>query len=1323
MTDDRPTGDRATRARGRSSGSGTPANDTSAEQVARTITAWRKHLAALGGPNTLLWFQDHETGSLELTNAHPGGLAMLLAGRETKLSDLIRESEAQSDARRRARAILAKATELHAERGLAVCYLALGMATWKPAGTKRVPAAPVLLRPCSLEPADAGRRDFTVGLGDDLELNPALVHYLRSEEDLEVDAEGLASLALDDGGFNPAPVYEALTGLCSEIPGFTISPRHVVSTFSYSKLPMIADLSIAGTGLAEHRVVGALAGDPDAVVRLASFEDDTPDAKETRAAEESHGLDGDSSQQAAVDAVMAGQDVVIDAPPGTGRAAMIANVVARLAADGKRSLVVSEKRVALDRVRARLEALGLGQLVLDVRDGVGVNRTIIEGLADEVDTRPSVAVSDTTRTDEALAAARKRLTDHVAALHEVRQPWVITAYRAQEEIAALAARPHPPRSHVRITGDALAAIDQPRLRDLGDDLTALADGGAWDPETPDDPWYGAHVTSEADVARATEVCSRLAESGISQVQATFDEVFDELRVPPAHTAADYGEFLSAIEGVRDTLEIFRPEVYDQPLDSLIAATGIPADRVAADISAAEGWRLRRQVRQLLRPGTPPKDLHGALVEAQRQRNDWAAMAGAGGRPQLPVDVDRAHTAYEELHADLTWLGGLLEPTKAGGDLLATPLDDLRTRLASLAERTDRLAVLPAVGPILQRLQATGLGPLVEDLAKRAVEADDVRDELVFLWWTSLAEHVVTTDPRFAGPHGEELRTTARDFADADRAAAGEAAMRIRLAAAERRNAGVKEHKREVEALTRAATTPGTTLSELVAESSDVLFAMRPVWLMSPLVVGGNVPPGEWFDVVVIDQASQVATAEAVSAIARGHQVVVVGDRHQLGPAPYATSVGDEPEEVPAVPSVPSVLDELGALLPHRVLTWDHRYADERLLGFSNAMFYGDGVITFPSTDPGNVVRLETIDGRGVVHEEDGVVETTSTEVGRVVELVAEHVRQRPGESLAVLTITPGQARAVEEAVWQAAWGDDALAEFITPAGTEPFVVTPIDLSQGDLRDAVIVSTGFGRTVHGRVLHRFGPVSAEGGERRVNVAMTRARARLTVVSSFTAEDLDPSRLKGAGPRALRAALVHAETGGRRKEVPTPGSSPLVPSIGLLEQDLAARLRRSGLTVHERVGHGPVPVTLAIEDPMRRGHFLMAIESDGPEYAGVPSLRERDRLRVEALRRRGWEHFRVWTTDLYRDPTREEARILAAVHEATSGDFTAARRDEGSVDEGSVDEGSVDEGPAGGQRKARRSPDQTRDDTDAGWGEFSGGDAHDEWLHEQRPPHWE
>ena len=1280
---------------------------------------------------------------------------MLLAGRVTKLSDLIRESEAQSDARRRTRAILAKATELHEERGLAVCYLALGMATWKPAGTKRLPAAPVLLRPCSLAPADAGRRDFTVGLGNDLELNPALVHYLRSEEDLEVDAEGLASLALDEGGFNPAPVYDALSGLCSAIPGFAISSRLVLSTFSYSKLPMIADLSIAGTGIAEHRVVGALAGDQDAVARLTSVEDESKDAKEARAAEESHGLDGDSSQQAAADAVVAGQDVVVDAPPGTGRTATIANVVARLAAGGKRSLVVSEKRVALDRVKARLEALGLGQLVLDVRDGVGENRTLIEGLAAEVDTRQRVAVSDTTRTDKALTTARQRLTDHVTALHEVREPWVITAYRAQEEIAALAGRPRPPRTHVRITGDALAAIDQARLRELGDDLTALADAGGWDPATPDDPWYGAHVTTDEDVARATEVCSRLAESGITQVQATFDEVFAELRVPPAHTAADYGEFLSAIEGVRDTLEIFRPQVYDQPLDYLIAATGTTADRVRADISAAEGWRLRRQVRQLLRPGTPPKDLHGALVEAQRQRSDWAAMAGAGGRPQLPVDVDRAHAAYEELHADLTWLGALLEPTTGGGDLLGTPLDDLRTRLASLAERADRLVVLPTVGPILERLQAAGLGPLVEDLATRGVEPDDVRDELVFLWWTSLAEHVVTTDPRFAGPHGEELRAVARDFADADRAAAGEAAMRIRSAAAERRNAGLKEHKGEVGALARAATTPGTTIAEVVAEASDVLFAMRPVWLMSPLVVGGNVPPGEWFDVVVIDQASQVATAEAVSAIARGRQVVVVGDRHQLGPAPFATTVGDEPED--AAP-VPSVLDELGALLPHRVLAWDHRYADERLLGFSNAMFYGDEVVTFPSADPGNVVRLETVDGRGVVDEEDGVVETTSTEVGRVVELVAEHVRQRPGESLAVLTITPGQARAVEEAVWQAAWDDGALAEFVAPSGTEPFVVKPIDLSQGDLRDAVIVTTGFGRTVHGRVLHRFGPVSAEGGERRVNVAMTRARARLTVVASFTAEDLDPSRLKGAGPVALRAALVHAETGGRRKDVPRPGSSPLVASIGLLEQDLAARLRRSGLTVHERVGHGSVPVTLAIEDPMRRGHFLMAIESDGPEYAGVPSLRERDRLRVEALRRRGWEHFRVWTNDLYRDPTREEARILAAVHEATSGDFTLAGLDR-SADEESDGTDSGDEGTpepsdeassgqpggsgeasgpatasgsgetrsAGGagraKRRTRHTPEQTRDDTDAGWGEWSDGDAHERWLREQRPPHWE
>ncbi len=1221
------------------------------DPVLTALGGWQHHLAGLGGPNTLLWYRDLPSGTVDLSTAHPGGLAMLLAGRQTRLSDLVREHEAFARARERARRIREKSSELREERGLEVCYLALGVASWRLPGG-RVPAAPVLLRACTLTPTGPAHRDYTIDLADDVEVNPALVEYLRGAEGIDVDPAGLARRATVAGGFYPGPVYSALRQSCRDVDGFDITPRLVVSTFPHAKMAAVADLASGRAALAGHPVVAALAGDTEARKALAGDRgpgDAGPAGEDPDADGIPPALDADPYQRPAIDAVRRGTSLVIDAPPGTGRSRTVANLVAALAGEGKRVLLVAEKRAALAAVRSMLAEEGLDDLVLAVEDGAGTDRRVLAELADAAGREEPVPVADMTETDRALVATRERLHDHVEALHRVREPWGVTAHELQEDIARLARRPRPPRTRVRLTGDTLAAVDHGRLDALAEQLLAVARAGAWDPAVADDPWYGARVTSAAEAEVARQVCERLIDGGLARVQQAFDQVFAELRFPAARTPAEYGEFLTAIEEVRATLEIFQPEVYDQPLESLVAATAPARARAAGPrMSLIERWRLRRQARGLLRPGTPPADLHAVLAAAQRQRNTWASMAGAGGRPQIPADLDEAHVAYASLHDDLGWLGLLLETTAGGGDLLHTDLAALRVRLERLAEHPERLAVVPAVLGTLDALRGAGLGPLVDDLAARGVALDDVREELTFLWWTSIVEHIAETDPSYAGPHGDELRAVAAEFADADRARVADGAALVRRAVVDRRAAAREEHPDEVEHLLAASRDPSGTVRGVLAGAPHVVPALRPCWAMSPLLAGTHIPPGEWFDVVVIDQAGQLPTAEVLSALGRGRQVVAVGDEHQLAPRAFTTTVADEPPAQPS-PAAPSVLDDLGAFLGRRGLRWDHRHLDERLASWANEHVYHRSVQTVPGTEPGAVVRLEKVDGRGAVDTEDGVVETTTAEVDRVVALALEHGGAAPHLSLGIVTLTGAQAGAVEVALRAALAEHEGLAAYFDENRPEPVFVKPVDRCQGDERDVVIVSTGYGRTAHGRVLHRFGPVSADGGERALTVALTRSRYRTVVVSALTAEEMDPERLKGRGPALLRAALEWAERGG----TPSPATGPADRGrreLGVLEGDLATRLRQSGLVVHEGLGQGDRPIALAVEDPAGSGRLLVAIESDGPAYASTQSIRERDRLRIDALRRRGWHHVRVWSTDLFRDPTREETRVLAAVHRA-------------------------------------------------------------------------
>jgi DNA polymerase III delta prime subunit len=1428
-----------------------PDTDPRGTRVAQAVKTWQRHLVDLGGRNTLLWYRDLPAGTLDLTSAHPGGLAMLLAGRPTRLSDLVREPAALDEARRRARTIRAKTLELAEERGIAAGFIAIGMASWTVRGASRAPAAPVLLRSCVLKPTGAAREDFDLDLGNDVELNPVLEHYLRSEQGLELDTGALEELATASGGFDPHPVYAELTRLCSSVPDFSVMPRLVVGTFSYAKLPMVADLAAQGDSLADHDVVAALAGDPGALRTVRTSVPDSP--ADSDPAHELLILDADSTQQAAIDAVRSGAHLVIKGPPGTGKSQTIANLIASLAGEGKRVLFVAEKRAAIDAVLSRLEGVGLGDLVLDAYDGASNKRRLAQEFGAALERGSQVQDPDTTEIEHVLVDRRATLVDHAAALHEVRQPWGVSAYQAQEAISTLSGRAHPPTSRVRIRGERLTGLDRQRVQELGRQLTEAASLGAWSTEEGTDPWFGARITTSEEAVRARDITSRLSRGGLQEVEQTMHEVFAEVSLPQAERVGDWGVVLDSVGRVRDTLEVFRPEIFDIPLADLVAATGDRASRDANGVALGwySRWRLRRQARILLRPGPPPADLHVALLDAQTQRTAWQQMAGAGGRPEIPVDLDRARAAYTAVASDLTWLGERLAATPRGGDLFGATLPELRERLAELDARPERLTVVPQVLGALDALREAGMAALVDDLARRGVEPDDVAAELDFVWWTSLSEDLIVRDPRYGAHDGAQLQRVAREYVAADHAHLRASADRVRAGAGRRLREVLADHP-EQEALVRAEAGKSRRhrpLRDLLPRASETLTAAKPAWAMSPLVVASVLPPGRWFDVVIFDEASQIPPAQAVSAISRAHQVVVAGDERQLPPTSFFTAAVDEeglPETDALTEGFESVLDVLTAALPTRRLSWHYRSLDERLVAFANREMYDGALVTFPGTGTDAVVRLESVDGSGVVQPGEEAIESTEAEVSRVVELVLEHARTRPHESLGVIALGIRHATRLDDALRRALATDAAagVGDFFDEDRPERFFVKNLERVQGDERDAIILSVGYGKTPHGRVLHRFGPLNLEGGERRLNVAITRARRRMTVVSSLLASDLDPARLKARGAVMLRDFLAYAADGtfpaavtevdpareGGTSTSPAPAGSishPVDPTSSHaaqkthpfgtsltadpLRSEFARRLRGTGLVVHEAYGSAGQPIDLAVEDPEHPGHVLVAVETDGPTYAAMRSSRDRDRLRGEQLGRLGWMHVRVWTTDLFRDPARDVARVNAAVQQAVANraaaapvvqtpvdgdevppapeqetpaeadesspspvpetptdadEFTPtsdggararrvrgrksrrvtapAKTEQGELELGELDPepadsepaepepaelGPVQPQPADGEPAepppSKRGPmklEQTKDDTDAGWGEHHPESAYDRYLREQRPPHW-
>jgi very-short-patch-repair endonuclease len=418
----------------------------------------------------------------------------------------------------------------------------------------------------------------------------------------------------------------------------------------------------------------------------------------------------------------------------------------------------------------------------------------------------------------------------------------------------------------------------------------------------------------------------------------------------------------------------------------------------------------------------------------------------------------------------------------------------------------------------------------------------------------------------------------------------------------------------------------------------------------------------------------VVPADAIGSMIRAHQVVVAGDDRQLPPTSFFHQIDpgdpgddDDPDEglVSLRAGFESVLDALRPLLPTCPLTWHYRSRDERLVAFSNERIYGGALTTFPGVARDDVLRH-------VVVGEGG--DETADEVTEVVRLILEHARTRPAESLGVIALGVKHAERIDTALRDALTAATAapassagllasavareLESFFAEDVPEPFFVKNLERVQGDERDAIIISVGYGKHPDGRMRYQWGPLLRDGGERRLNVAATRARRRLTVVSSFSSHDVDPSRLSAPGARLLAEYLEYARAGG----VPVAaagysgeGGQPQG-SVGghgadvAFQADVAARLSELGITVVPQYGVGGYRVDFAASHPDDASRMILAIEADGAGYRDSGSVRDRDRLRKEHLERLGWRVHRLWSTAWFTDPEGELAKLRKAFDSA-------------------------------------------------------------------------
>jgi hypothetical protein len=1230
------------------------------------------------------------------------------AREEYQRDDRLRVQLPASDLVRRLRDIMQDARTAREETGVPTLYLALGALIWRdPATPETERRAPLALLPVALEREGVSQHFKLRGAVGDIAENLSLremlkVNFKTALPDFDADA------------YTPTAWAESIAALVAERAHWRVDADALaIGLFSFAKFLMWRDLGPEeNPGLADHPMVRALVGG-EALSIPPVFADDADVDVEIPVERLDHVMDVDGSQALAAEAVRRGGHVVIQGPPGTGKSQTISNIIAQAVLDGRSVLFVAEKLAALEVVKRRLESIGLGAACLELHSEKQSKRAVLDELRATL-SLPMPPKPDRDAVVRRLGSLRGRINRHAAAMRGNVGASGMALHQVIGALVGLRQRGvAAPDFSVNVMEWDVAGIEA--RRDAVKLLAAYAaDGGA------QSPWRGVmadigpadadrllgrlpgwiRAFAAAGAALGTEAGPKAAEGALALNPA--------LAAAPAHDAAAlkheaWAGDLAPLEALVQALgDLQKAKADPQLLPGALDVAGIAearatlaeaggvfgflsgarrdakalAARIARDaenpLPALDAALVGQAAREALRQGDAlGRAAFGALWQGEasdpapltallawRKTHGAAALTAlaGGAKPAEPAPLRAALDAWQELQQATGFHAcGAFGSDEASFTALAARLGDW----AAAPEALDAW-----LGWRRAAASALGLEPLLERLADGRVAPEAAEDVFSFALHEGLLRAAMAQHPELAAFDGAAADRLVADFREADRA-------RITLTRAEAAYAHALRVKEVRDGAPGMAVLRGEMekkrghlpVRELLLRASQAVQKAKPIFMMSPLSVAQflapphGLKPGLSFDLLVIDEASQVEPVDALGAIARCRQVVVVGDDKQMPPTRFFQRMtGEEGEEtaedasdVVAARDVESILGLCNARgLPSAMLRWHYRSRHESLIATSNAEFYDNRLFILPSPRARSAtlgLSLRRVDGRF----DTGGTGTNAEEARAVAEAVIAHARETPGDTLGVAAFSIRQRDAILNAVEAARRENPDTEAFFSAHPDEPFFVKNLENVQGDERDSIMISVGYGRGADGKLAMRFGPLSADGGERRLNVLITRAKKRCIVFSSIGADDIDLARASGRGVATLKTFLAFAAAGeAPRATAAKTQAAPLAAAIG-------KAIEAAGKEAVPRVGMAGLFLDVAARDS---GNFVLGIEADAGDWAALRCARDRERGRDNALQAMGWKLARAWSLSWYGRPEAEAARIAALLGAAPAATPEAA-----------------------------------------------------------------
>lgn len=1159
---------------------------------------WREEIRAIGKTNPLLNFEVNTFGQIDLERCHPGGFSQFITGRDTLLSNLVRDPLAFSRALSAARRIKTKSDRISANFGLETLHLVGGVANFEADGFDL--NVPILLWPISL-----------IRKGDDYELsiagaprvNPALTSALDDCYGIKLNEADLLARQNESSDLVPVTVLNYLANLAGTTANLDLKRILVIGNFTTVSSEMLREFSSGPSVLIEQ-----LTGEPSE--GLADL--DIPELNLV--------VDADSTQMRIVSRALAGQSFAVETLPGCGYTQTVVNVLSGLVFQGKRALVVAPRRQTLNELADRMASIGLG--------GVGVRSDYVW-----VDLISAISRNEKARPDgeesarlERLAAERE-IDKYFESLNSTDALLGVSVARVLRELSRLSALAKPALTKARIAEDQLLRhLDRKEALDVLNEAFEL---GAFKYGPQDTAWYQAVFESPADVSRAIEIAKRLHEDSYPKLAQALSEFTEKVQFKSANTVGDWKTYLQLFVGIRDTLDRFVADVYDRPLTELITATAPRKGGDRGEMSGGNRRRLKKLAKEYLRAGMHVADMHVALIAIQDQREQWQRFCNLPTAPQVPSGINDVLVAFQSFTADLEALQAHLDPQSDEPALTELSLTGIQAKLRSLAEDTDVLANHGDRALIASRLEALGLGQLGRDLGRLHITKEQIPLELDQAWWQSALESLVSRDASVLNYTPSEIAKNENRFRLAYDVQIDVGARSVAHELSQRWKRAIESAPAEAEALKNQLKSRQAGFDSTPMLAPSVWPVIAPAVFISPFEISRELSATDAFDCVLVLDAAGSTLAENVAALKRAKQVIAFGD--DAIAAPTGFEIEARPTPLPADELAPSVFAEVRRVFGAEVLRRSYRTTSQSLASLINREFYQNRIQFVPTAAEyfgENSFQLDLIsDDNRAKTTIEGATESLDSEVARTVELVFNHALWHPEQSLLVASASTVHAERIRTAVQAGLQSRPNLAPFFDTHGREKFEVTSIANLTHRLADRVIFSIGYGRTSHGAVLSNFGQLSDADGRRHLANLLVSARHQITVVSCFAAEDVPTDRLNG-GATLLKDLLKANDPAARES---SGVSDPML-------ADLSLRLKKLGATVDASFApHLPLVASF--------GNQAAVIEPDW----SIPGQNrtEKFHIRPGLLTSMGWKYIRVYSFELFSDPQAVAIRIAEAI----------------------------------------------------------------------------